>query len=196
MKASLRKYALPRADLLLAISQMHRAIAARRMRLKFPGLDVIGGRRGGRRQLRHCLLEAAILRRLILGRDVVQDRREPAFGLLDAKALARGVILDLIALDLADAEIEAFGMTEIKPGHGRAWPHRKAFGERHAGGVLGIEQPEQRRLLGVIGLRRIAGRGADALILLEDKIIGREVFIRCITPEFAAYPRMHALGKG
>src|SRR3984885_13607971 len=125
---------LSRADLFLAISQMHRAIAARRMRLKFLvkflGLDVIGGRRGGRRELRHCLLDAAILRRLILSRDVVQDRREPAFGLLDAKALARGIILDLIALDLADAEIETFRMAEIEPGYGRTGPHRKAFSKR------------------------------------------------------------------
>ena len=62
--------------------------------------------------------------------------------------------------------------------------------------VLGIEQFEQRRLLGVIGLRRIARRGANALVLLEDQIVGREVLIRRITPELAAHPRMHALGKG
>ena len=115
-----------------------------------------------RRQRRHRFLHAAVLRGLILRRDVVQHRRQPALGFRDAPALARGVVLDLVALDLADAEIEAFGMAEIKPRYRRARPHRIAFGQLHAGGVLGIEQREQRRLLGVIGLRGIAGRGADA----------------------------------
>src|ERR1700733_9388782 len=107
---------LPRADLLLAVRQMHRAIAARRMRRQFFRLDIVGRFCGEGRLCRHCLLDAAILRRLVLRRDVVQDRREPAFGLLDAKALACGVVLDLIALDLADPEVETFRMAEIEPG--------------------------------------------------------------------------------
>ena len=100
--------------------------------------------------------------RLILRRNVVQHRRQPALGLDHAPALARGVILDLIALDLADAEIGALGVAEIEPRYRRARPHREALGQLHAGGVLRIEQVEQRRLLGVIGLRGIARRGADA----------------------------------
>ena len=45
-------------------------------------------------------------------------------------------------------------------------------------------------------LRRIAGRGANALVFLKDQVVGREFFVRRVTPEFAAHPRMHALGKG
>ena len=110
---------------------------------------------------------ALFARGLVLRRNVVQHRRQPALGLGHAHALARGIVLDLVALDLADAEIEAFGMAEIKPRHRRARPHRKALGQLHAGGVLGIEQAEQRRLLGVIGLRGIAGRRADAVHIVR-----------------------------
>src|SRR3954447_12547944 len=71
-------------------------------------------------------------------RIVIQNRREPALGLLHAPPLALGVILDLIALDLADAEIVALRMAEIEPAHRRARPHGKAFGEADAD-ALGLE---------------------------------------------------------
>src|SRR5258707_12401574 len=100
-----------RPDRLLPIGQMHRAGAAGRMRR-----CVIGGNRGHWRGYRG--------RRLILRRDIIQHRRQPALGFGDAHALARGIILDLVALDLADAEIEAFRVAEIKPGYRRARPHR------------------------------------------------------------------------
>src|SRR5450759_3229579 len=93
---------------LLAIGQMHRAVAAGRMRR-----DVVGGGGGGRRQGRHRFLDATVLRRLVLGGDVVQDRRQPALGFRHAPALALRIVLDLVALDLADAEIETFGVAEI-----------------------------------------------------------------------------------
>src|SRR3984957_2820909 len=99
---------------------MHRATATRRMRGDFPGVDVVGGHSRGRRQGWHRFLDAAVLCGLVLRRDVVQHRGQPAFGLGDAPALARGVVLDLVALDLADAEIEAFRMAEIKTRYRRA----------------------------------------------------------------------------
>ena len=46
-------------------------------------------------------------------RIVIEDRRQPALGFGNAPALAPCVILDLIALDLADAEIMRLRMTEI-----------------------------------------------------------------------------------
>ena len=46
---------------------------------------------------------------------IIQDRREPALDLRDAHAFAPGIILDLIALDLGDAEIMRLGMREIEP---------------------------------------------------------------------------------
>src|SRR4051812_19402659 len=95
---------------LLAVGQMHRASAAGRMRG-----DVVGG---------NC--HDHWRRRLILRRNIIQHRRQPALGLGNAHALAPGVILDLVALDLADAEIKALGVAEIEPRHRRARPHRIA----------------------------------------------------------------------
>src|SRR5579864_4755959 len=53
--------------------------------------------------------------RCILGaRIIVEERTEPAFGGGDVPALAPGIVLDLIALDLADAEIAALGMRIVE----------------------------------------------------------------------------------
>ena len=48
----------------------------------------------------------------------------------------------------------------------------------------------------MIGLRGIAGCGADAGVLFQDELVGRKLFVRRITPEFAAHAGVHALGKG
>lgn len=72
---------------------------------------------------------------------VVQNWRQPAFAFCDGPALAPRVVLDLIALDFADAEIGALWMAEIKAAHGRAGPHRKAFGQFDAD-ALTLEQAE------------------------------------------------------
>ena len=104
------------------------------------------------------------------GRDIVEHRREPALGLRHRPCPCGGVVLDLVALDLADAEIVALRVAEIEPAHRGARPHREALGELHADRALGVEQAEQGRLLGVIGLRRIARRRADAAILLGDQV--------------------------
>src|SRR3954454_24789978 len=101
---------LARARALLLPDQMHRAGAARRVRGKLPRRFVVRRRRRERR----------LVARALSRRDVVQDRREPALGLADAHALARSIILDLIALDLADSEIIALGTSEIEPRHRRA----------------------------------------------------------------------------
>src|SRR4051812_9111078 len=110
---------------LFAVGEMHGAVAAGRMRGQLRFGAVVGGRCGGRRCRRHRPFDTAFLRGLILRRDVVQDRRQPAFGLVHAPAFSRGVVLDLVALDLADTEIETLGMTEIEPRHRRARPHRE-----------------------------------------------------------------------
>src|ERR1700742_5081650 len=91
---------LSRPRRLLPIRQMHRATAPRGMRGDLVGIDVIGGHRGRRRVGRHCFLDAAVLCGLVLRGDVIQHRGQPAFGISDAPALARGVVLDLVALDL------------------------------------------------------------------------------------------------
>src|SRR5262245_27759068 len=97
-------------------------------------------------------------------RVVVEHGREPFLRFGDGPVLARSIILDLVALDLADAEVVAVGMAEIEPADRRPWPHGEALGELDPDAALGVEQREQRRLLAVVGLRRIAGRGTNAAI--------------------------------
>src|SRR5713101_6944095 len=97
-------------------------------------------------------------------RVVVEHRGEPPFRFGHRPALALGVILDLVALDLADAEIVALGVAEIEPAHRRARPHREAFRELDPDPPLAVEQREQGGLLAVIGLRRITRRRTDAAI--------------------------------
>src|SRR5262245_23364149 len=101
-------------------------------------------------------------------RIVVEDRREPLLGLGHPPSLALRIILDLIALDLAAAEIAALGMAEVEPAHRGGRPHGEALGEAHADASLAVEQTEQSCLLAVIGLRRISGGRTDAAILLGD----------------------------
>src|SRR6185436_13444953 len=50
-------------------------------------------------------------------RIVIEDRRQPFMRLVEGPALALGIILNLVAADLADAEIMAVGMAEIEPAH-------------------------------------------------------------------------------
>ena len=65
-------------------------------------------------------LAVLLLRRLRAHRRIVQHRREPAFDLVDRHALARRIVLDLIALDLGDAEIMRFRMGDVEAGDRRA----------------------------------------------------------------------------
>src|SRR5215472_3519475 len=70
---------------------------------------------------------------------VVEYRRQPSLALRERLVLAPRVIFDLIALDLADAEIMTVRMTEIEATDRGARPHREAFGQLDAGRVLGVE---------------------------------------------------------
>src|SRR5687768_6679823 len=47
----------------------------------------------------------------------------------------------------------------------------------------------------MVGLRRIAGRRADALVLFVDQTIAREVLARGVAPELLAHAFVHALGE-
>src|SRR5689334_25328663 len=109
------------------------------------------------------------LRRILGARIVVQERSEPAFGGRDVPILALGIVLDLVALDFADAEIAALGMGVVKAADRGTRPHRKTLGQLHADLRLRIEQLEQRRLLAVLGLGGIAGCRADAAIFFLDQ---------------------------
>ena len=48
-------------------------------------------------------------------RHIIQHRPKPALDLEHMHALARRIVLDLIALDLGNAEIIALGMANIEP---------------------------------------------------------------------------------
>ena len=86
-------------------------------------------------------------------------------------------------------------MREIEPRHGRWRRHRHALGEIDAG-VLGcVEQIEDGALLGVIGLRRIAGRRANAAIFFRDEIVIPKRLFRRIAPELAPHLRVHRFGE-
>src|SRR5262249_48259208 len=110
-----------------APGKMRGAGAAYRMRGEVGGRrvgrHVVSGRGGGGSN-RHRVPDRARFGRLILRRDIVEDRREPALDLANRHTLARGIVLDLVTLDLADAEIEAFGVGEIKSRDRGARPHR------------------------------------------------------------------------
>src|SRR5262245_40356744 len=90
-------------------------------------------------------------------RVIVEDGRQPPFTFADGPVLPPCIVLDLSAFDLADAVIRALRMAEIEPAHGGAGPYRETFGKFHAD-ALAIEQLEQRTLLDMVRLRRIAGR--------------------------------------
>src|SRR5689334_24617375 len=64
--------------------------------------------------LRVTTTKIVSLRRILRARIVVEQRRQPALGSRDVPALAFGIIGDLVALDLADAEISALRMRVIK----------------------------------------------------------------------------------
>ncbi len=60
--------------------------------------------------------------------------------------------------------------------------HGEVFGEDDLGVFLGLEQIEEEALFGVVGLRGIAGRGADAAILFLDQIFVGEILVVAEAP--------------
>src|SRR5665213_158754 len=130
------------------------------------------------------------------GRDrvVVEDRRQPALAFRHTPALALGVILDLVALDLTDAEIMTLRVAEIEPGDCRARPHGEALGQLDAD-ALAVEQFEQRALFSVIRLGGIAGRGTDAAIFFGNHLVAAKRLIARIAPEILANALVQTLRK-
>src|SRR5689334_25059376 len=81
---------------------------------------------------------------------VVEVGGEPALRGCQVEAFPAGVVLDLVALDLAHAEVLRLGPPEVVSADRGAGQHGEALGERHAGIGLGAEQVEQGSLLGVL----------------------------------------------
>ena len=74
-------------------------------------------------------------------------------------------------------------------------PHRHGFRQFDPGRFGRLQQIEQGPLFGMIGLRRIAGRGANAGIAFGDQFLIAEILARGIAPMRAADAFMHHLGK-
>src|SRR5262249_53948773 len=120
-------------------------------------------------------------------RVVIEHWREPFFGFGHSPSLAGGIVVDLIALDLADAEVMALRMAEIEPENGSARPHSKAFGQLDPDPPLALEQGKQCRLLAVVRLRGIAHSGRDAAIVFSDQSRNGERVVRRVGPELHAH---------
>ena len=87
-------------------------------------------------------------------------------------------------------------MRQIEARNRGGRPHRKVFGDDHAGVFGGVEQFEQRAFFAVLGAGGVAGRGADALIFFGDQVFVSERFLLDIAPVFLAYALVQVLGEG
>src|SRR6476469_1890253 len=68
----------------------------------------------------------------------------------DRLAASTGIILHLITANLSDAKIFRFRMRKIESAHTRSRMHRERFRELDSGFLFGVQQIEQRLLLGMI----------------------------------------------
>src|SRR6266542_1223538 len=92
---------------------------------------------------------------------VVEIGGEPALGRGHVEPLPPRVVLDLVALDLADAEVLRLRVPEVVPAHGGAGEHGVALGQRDPRVGLGAEQVEERALFGMVGAGGIPRRRPD-----------------------------------
>src|SRR5690606_36114345 len=76
------------------------------------------------------------------------------------------------------------------------------LGEEHTAAArlverrLGIEQLEQRRLLGVVRAGRVAGGRADALVGFLDQLFVAQLLVGLIAPVFLAHALVQPFGAG
>src|SRR3954466_2973495 len=129
-------------------------------------------------------------RRVGMSAVIVQVRSQPTLDVLHIHALPARIILHLVSLDLADTEVLGLRPPEVVPAHRRSGEHSEALrqGDTHLG--FGVEQVEEQALFGVIGTRRIARRGPDALIALLDQPLIIERLVPGVAPELLAHPLM------
>ncbi len=69
-----------------------------------------------------------------------------------------------------------------------AGQHRHRLGQRDAGPRRGLQEREERLLLGVVGQRRVAGRGTDPLVPPGDQVGVRERLVGARSPTARAGP--------
>src|SRR4030088_510908 len=90
-------------------------------RMNFP-IACFGGS-GANSQGLGCPLRPQV--QMLFRRVVVQILPEPSLDFCHAHPLAFVIVGDLIAVDLAEAEISRFWVGKVKPTHARSGPHRK-----------------------------------------------------------------------
>ena len=111
--------------------------------------------------------------------------------------LRAGVVLDLVALDLADAEVVAVGMREVEAGDGRAGPHGVALGQLDAGGLVArpsASTASPSRCGRAAPDSPGAGRMPRYFSRMRSSL--ESVSSRGVAPELAAHARVQALGEG
>src|ERR1700735_936464 len=109
---------------------------------------------------------------------VAEQGRQPTFCFSQFETLALRIAQDLIAVDLANAEIVRLRVGEIKPAHGSSREHGKRLCQTDARGALRIQEPPEQCLLSVLRTGGIPRRWADALILFADQSGVVQVFAR------------------
>src|SRR5215210_140016 len=100
---------------------------------------------------------------------VIEVGGEPALRGGDVHPLPPGIVLDLVALDLADPEVLGLRMPEVVAADRRRRIHGKALGQRDARVRFGAEQVEQQPLLRVIRTGRVARCRTNALVALVNE---------------------------
>ena len=93
-------------------------------------------------------------------------------------------------------------MGEVPATDGGGGEHGVVLGEKDAAATglveagLGVQQLEEGGLLGMVGAGRVAGSGADALVLLADQRLVVQGLVRGIAPVLLAHPLVQPLGAG
>src|SRR5579864_3213932 len=79
--------------------------------------------------------------------------------------LAQSKVAQLILADLAHGKVDCLRVAEVEPGYACSRQHGVVLCQLHAD-ALRLQQPEQRRLDGVIGAGRITRCRTDATVFL------------------------------
>mmetsp|Transcript_55188 Transcript_55188/g.146427 ORF Transcript_55188/g.146427 Transcript_55188/m.146427 type:complete len:1471 (+) Transcript_55188:155-4567(+) len=120
----------------------------------------------------------------------------PLLRLLDRLALALRILHDLVLAHLADLEVGRALVGEAERRDRRGRQHGERVGQLNADLLVRLDQFPHERLLGVVGLRRVAGRRADALILGLEHVVVRQLLVGRVAPELLAHLVVQELGKG
>ncbi len=127
---------------------------------------------------------------------VGQQRRQPALRLGQGPLLACGVVDDLLAADAHDAEIARLRMAEVPAAHRRRRGHHAALGEVQAEVAAGVEEVEERPLLGVVGAGGVTRRRPDAPVGLADEGLAVGAGVGRVAPQVVPDVPVQAFGEG